>query len=417
MKTTTWLCATLLWAAPAFAQPADKTADLEKKIDALSQEVERLKLGGGSTARSGWADKLSLGGYGEFNAESPSRRNQKADPGLVNKTANLRRFVLMAEYRFDDRFTLRSELEMEHAGTGQGDEQRGEFEVEQAYIDWRWEDWLVARAGHLIVPMGLVNLWHEPPVFHGVERPSVEQFIIPSTWHENGAGFWGKAGIVEYQAYALSGLKAFKDGKAPSVDGFTGAGAIGGGKTEGSRSPIEDMAAVARLDLRPLPGTLIGGSAYAGKADQGLIPASITVSLWETHADFNWRGAELRGLYAQGRIGNSAALNAAVAAGGGAEVVGSRFFGGYAQAAFNILSLKSACSQYVAPFFRYERYDTQQGVKAPFRGAPANSRVEYTTGLTYKPIPKIALKVDQQWKRNQARTGVNQWDIGLGYMF
>jgi hypothetical protein len=48
---------------------------------------------------------------------------------------------------------------------------------------------------------------------------------------------------------------------------------------------------------------------------------------------------------------------------------------------------------------------------------PANSRVEYTLGVTYKPIPKIAVKLDQQWKLNQSHTGVNQWNLGLGYIF
>ena len=244
------VCAAFLWAAPALAlaQAQDKTTELERKIDALSQEVEKLKLGSApSAAAPAWMTNLSLGGYGEFNAESPSRRNQQGNPGLLKKTLDLRRFVLMTEYRFDERFTLRSELEMEHAGTGEGDEHRGEFEVEQAYLDYRHADWFVARAGHMIVPMGLTNLWHEPPVFHGVERPSVEQHIIPSTWHENGAGFWGKAGFAQYQVYALSGLKAFNDGNAPKVDGFSGSEAIRGGRTEGSNSPIEDMAAIARL--------------------------------------------------------------------------------------------------------------------------------------------------------------------------
>lgn len=421
------LLAALLCAAPLAAQTAssaDKTAELERKLDALSQEVEQLKLGGvaagSSYARPSWASKLSLGGYGEINGIFPSRVNQKADPSNATKSFDIRRLVVLTEYRFNDRFSFRSELELEHGGTGAGSEDRGEFEVEQAYIDYRVNDWLTARGGHILVPMGLVNLWHEPPVFHGVQRPSVETFVIPSTWHENGAGFTGKAGMFEYQAYAINGGKAVNTGGAPSVDGLAGSTGMRGTTAEGSLSPAEDLAGVGRLDVRPIPGALIGGSFYAGKADQGLIPASVPVTLWEAHADYEWRGLELRGLFAEAHIGNAANINNADLALDStfSDFVGSRVWGGYGQIAFNIFA---NCAEhkdlYLAPFFRYERYDTQAGTPDGFAGDPANSRVEYTAGVTFKPIPQIALKADQQWKRNQARTGVNQWNLGLGFMF
>ena len=92
--------------------------------------------------------------------------------------------------------------------------------------------------------------------------------------------------------------------------------------------------------------------------------------------------------------------------------------GGYAEASFDVLTLvPNAKGQALSPFFRYERYDTQWKVPAGFTKDPANSRVEYTLGLTYKPLAQIAVKLDQQWKLNQARTGVNQWNFGLGYIF
>jgi len=34
-----------------------------------------------------------------------------------------------------------------------------------------------------------------------------------------------------------------------------------------------------------------------------------------------------------------------------------------------------------------------------------------------KPIEPIAIKLDWQRRRNAARTGVNQWNVGLGYLF
>lgn len=423
------MLAALLLAAvlnpPAAAQTAapDRMTELEQKVDALSQELEQLRLNGapaaaaGAPAGSSPLRSLTWGGYGELNGEFPSRRDQKGGPGNLTKTLDLRRFVLLGEYRFDERFDLYSEIEFEHASSGAGTETRGEVEVEQAYLDYRHEDWLHARAGHMLVPMGLVNLKHEPTAFHGVERPSVEQLVIPSTWHENGFGLTGRAGLFEYQAYGFSGLHASPNAE-PTVDGFTGASAIREGRTEGSLSPAEDLAFAGRLDARPWAGALFGASAYVGKADQGAIPASVPVSLWDAHASFEWRGLELSGLYAEGRIGNAGNVDAAQRAADAAftDFAGARFFGGYGVAAFNALSLTQS-TQYLAPFFRYERYDTAARTPEGFPGNPATSRVEYTAGLTYRPIPRIALKADQQWKRNQARTGVNQWDLGIGWSF
>ena len=41
-----------------------------------------------------------------------------------------------------------------------------------------------ARAGLMLIPMGLVNEQHEPTAALGVRRPDVEDVIIPSTWRE-----------------------------------------------------------------------------------------------------------------------------------------------------------------------------------------------------------------------------------------
>ena len=146
---------------------------------------------------------------------------------------------------------------------------------------------------------------------------------------------------------------------------------------------------------------------------------TVPVTLWETHATAEYRGASVKALYAAGCIGNADSLNIAQGNTNAAQnSVGSRFFGGYAEAAFDVLSVvKNNKGQSLSPFFRYERYDTQAKTPSAFAKDPANSRVEYTLGVTYKPIPQIALKADQQWKRNQARTGVNQWNLGLAYIF
>jgi hypothetical protein len=420
-------------AAPARADDAEKTqlTELSRKVDALTAEIEKLKLGAAADAPApsqpgmspsaskiygSLPDKVSLGGYGEFVFRAPSRVRQNADASGLKKRTDLQRFVLYAGYKFNDWLLFNSEFEVEHAGTGAGDEKRGEIGVEQAYIEARpWKEF-GGRIGHVIVPLGLVNEVHEPTAFHGVNRPSVETFLIPSTWHQNGAGVFGELGPVSYRSYALESLIAVKSAD-PASDGFTAANGIRGASAEGSNAPADDLAWASRVDVALAPGAKAGAGLYLGRADRGSSAASVPVTLWETHAEFAWRGASLKALYTEGRIGNAVDLNVAQGFAGN-QSVGSRLFGGYAEASFDALTLlKDAKGQALSPFFRYERYDTQWKVPEGFTKDPANSRVEYTLGLTYKPIEKVVLKLDQQWKLNQARTGVNQWNFGVGYIF
>ncbi len=420
--------------SPAFAQDSAKLGELERKVDILTQEIEKLKLGESTESpaekiQSGFAassskvygakpNKISIGGYGEFNLTAPSKRNQKGDSSNQKKQLDLRRAVLYFGYKFNDWILFNSELEFEHASSGAGDEKRGEVEMEQAYIDFRLRDEIGIRAGHIIVPLGLVNEVHEPTVFHGVNRPSVETNLIPSTWHENGAGVFGEIGPVSYRSYIVGGLTAVANAE-PKTDGFTAATGIREGRTEGSNTPIEDLAWASRVDVVPVAGVKAGVGLYVGEADQGRTVQSVPVTLWETHATAEWRGASVKALYVEGRIGNADTLNVAQGNTDAAKnSIGSRMFGGYAEASYDLLTLlKNAKGQSLSPFFRYERYDTQAKTPAAYSKDPANSRVEYTLGATYKPIPQIAVKLDQQWKRNQARTGVNQWNLGLAYIF
>lgn len=426
----------LMLAAPAVAQ--DRMLDLERKIDALTHEVERLKLGDAAepvaeSSVPGQAPaaskvyraaerRVSLGGYGEMALQHFGRRNQKADTAGRKDEFDVLRAVLYTGYKFNDWILFNAEFEFEHATTKPGNAvagsgpTRGEVSVEQAYIEFTpWGRLLGLRAGLLLVPMGFINEVHEPTTFHGVIRPSVERSVLPTTWRENGAGFFGEAGPIAYRSYAVTGLQAITN---TNVLGFRGSDALRNGRSSGAKSFAEDSAWVSRVDVTPTPGVMAGGSLYLGEADHNFTAASVPVTLWDLHGRAEYRGAELRVLYAQGRIGNPDSVNAGQGLAALATTgVGGRLFGGYVEGAFNVLSLVAGTSHYLAPFIRYERYDTQQRVPTGWRNDAANSHVEYTTGITYKPITQVVVKADYQWLLNQARTGVNQLNLGLGYVF
>lgn len=406
----------------------DRISELERKIDALSQEMEKLKLGEAAAepradqSVAGYApaaskvyraaeNKISIGGYGEMTYQNFSKRRQNAAAAGVRDEADFLRAILYVGYKFNDWILFNSELEFEHGTTGNT---RGEASLEQGYMDFRLSEPFGIRAGMMLVPMGITNEIHEPTTFHGVRRPSVEQNVIPTTWRENGVGVFGEYGMLSYRSYLMTGLQAVSN---TGVTGFSGSTALRSGRSSGAKSFAEDFAWVGRLDIAPIEGVRIGGSLYQGEADQGLSVTAIPVSLWEGHAQAEYRGVEVKALYTQGKVGNADTVNSLQGFTNAAQTsVGSRFFAGYAEAAFNVLSLTPS-RHYLAPFFRYERYDTQWKTPSGFAKNPANSRVEYTLGLTYKPIAQVAVKMDQQWKKNQARTGVNQWNLGLAYIF
>ena len=103
------------------------------------------------------------------------------------------RFVLLVTHSFSDRIRFVSELELEHALV-EGLEEAGELELEQAYVDFLLSRRFNVRAGMMLMPVGIINERHEPPVYYGVERPFVDTVIIPTTWFEVGAGVHGEVG-------------------------------------------------------------------------------------------------------------------------------------------------------------------------------------------------------------------------------
>ncbi len=90
--------------------------------------------------------------------------------------------------------------------------------------------------------------------------------------------------------------------------------------------------------------------------------------------------------------------------------------GYYLQLGYDVLrSIQT--EQQLIPFFRFESLNTQFKVPTGFAKNPANDQKIYTVGASYKPILNIAVKADYEFHRNEAGTGVDQFNLGLGYLF
>ena len=158
----------------------------------------RRQAGDGNTASSLVPRTGPISGYMDFHFNNAEFQ----DPVL-----DFHRFVLLFNHSFSDRVRFVSELELEHAVVSKGTD--GELELEQAYVDFLVRRSFNVRAGMVLAPVGVINERHEPPVFHGVERPSVETVIIPTTWFGAGAGVHGEVGNgFRYRAYAMETLDA-----------------------------------------------------------------------------------------------------------------------------------------------------------------------------------------------------------------
>jgi len=414
-------------AASGDAELRRQIEEIRRQIDVLTREIEDLKIGEavaapsaaapgaprgvGPAASKVYARKgVSVGGYGEILYENFDARAQDGSPSPDEDRIDLPRAILYFGYKFDDRWVLNSEIEVEHAVTAS--DKKGEVAVEFAYLDYAASRRASVRAGLILMPVGLINQQHEPPTFLGARRPDVEQRIIPTTWRQIGLGLYGDTGKLAYQAYFVNGLDSA---------GFSAEG-IGEGSQEGSLARATSWAGTARLDWIGTPGLLVGASVFTGPSDQGRrTPSGESFSAWTTlfdvHADFRWRGVWLRGLYARTTVGDARQIDEANGL-AGAESLGRRQSGWYLQAGFDLLSLRAAPSRAsLIPFVRYERFDTQASVPEGFERDPANDVRELTIGAVFKPIDPIAIKLDWQRKRNAARTGVNQLNVALGYLF
>lgn len=206
------------------AEPKDEGEDLgevNRRQDILTDEVRKLRdtlvlpetkelksaygLGPAASKVYSLQRGLSIGGYGEFNY-----RNAVSDKGTTRDEFDFLRMVLYVGYKFNDWIVLNTETELEHAFTKTTESSdSGEVALEFANLDFLFDPRINLRVGLMLLPMGFLNEIHEPPFFHGNDRPTVEREIIPSTWRANGIGFHGEVleGLT-YRTYGITGFNA-----------------------------------------------------------------------------------------------------------------------------------------------------------------------------------------------------------------
>jgi hypothetical protein len=345
--------------------------------------------------------RTTVGGYGELHYNEPdgSRR------GMLD----FHRFVVYLSHSFNEKIVFRSEVELEHTLIEAGEPDGGEVAIEQAYLDYALTKALGIRAGIMLPPVGLINLYHEPPTFHGVERPSVDRVIIPTTWRESGAGIYGALGDeLQYQLYVMAGLKA---------EGFNASNGLRGGRQEAFESNPVNPSFTGRVDYSPVLGLQLGGSFFIGNSSAGLDSiGNATVAMWSADVRYSVGDFAFRAVGALATIGDADKINAQFG-----NNVADRIYGYYLEGAYNILPLLAPDSeQELFVFARFEKYNTQ-ATTTNFQPLKQYDRNDIVFGLTYRPTYNTAFKFDYTFLNNALNAGgarnTKQLNVGVGYFF
>ena len=377
------------------AQLAQERNDRDADKDMMMQATATAKAASLKTNND-----TTVGGYGEI------VYNNFKDSDAHPTKADLRRFVFGIEHHFNDKLSLHSEVEIEHAIASATD--GGEVALEQAYLNYSFNDAANVKAGLFLMPLGFLNLYHEPPVFYGVNRNEVETRIIPTTWREGGIGLHGH--LENGFGYDVGLVTGFDAGKIDEP-----ALGVRSGHQELAEANAQNLSVYGSVKYTGQPGLLLAAGLFTGDTGQNgatniaLKNVDARLTLAEVHARYTAHGFDLQALYARGHLGDAAQVTAAIGA-----AAPDSFYGWYTQAAYH---LWNNGEMDFAPFVRYEKFDIGQkeDIAAGFlRDETARDSIT-TVGFNFKPHSDVVLKADYQ--HYQRDRGNSSFNLGIGYMF
>ena len=343
--------------------------------------------------------KLTVGGYAQIDYNEPDGEA----PGKLD----VHRLVILFGYNFNDKLSFLTEIEFEHVK---------ELYVEQAFVNYSFNQRFNVKGGLMLVPMGIVSEYHEPPTFYGVERPRIDHDVVPTTWRELGVGVSGNFAEVSlrYQAYIFNGFISYKDG-AGTLRGVDG---LRKGRQKGAESVINTPNLSMKVDYYGILGLKLGLAGYFGNTqsdDPSVENSTVGVSMIGFDARYVYRSLQLRGQYIYTGLSGTAEYNELTGKDLGAQMNG--FYGEVAYDFMPLIAKKS--TKNLVLFSRYEKYNTQSKMAGSLESNLAYDRSNVTLGVDFKFVPGVALKMDYQWFDNADpnNTLLNQFNAGIGVMF
>lgn len=360
--------------------------------------------------------KMLFGGYGEVQYFQPIDDD-------VNQSGKLdvTRMVLFFGYNFNSRTQFISEIEFEHVK---------EVWVEQAFLQYKLNNYVSLRGGLLLIPMGIVNEYHEPTTFLGVSRPYIDRTIAPTTWREIGFGASGGyiPAALKYQLYVVNGFNGFDTNAT-----FNAKNGMRDGRQKGAESYMTTPNITGKVEYYGIKGLNLALSGYFGKSqskefdnakgDAAKLATAdssvVGISMVGLDARYINGGLQLRAQGYFNSLSNTNEYNSysknKVAAN---NKIGSQMLGYYVEGGYNILRFVKGTEKELIPFVRYESYDTQHKVESNTTKNDAYDIQAVVTGLNFKLTPGAVVKADVSFVKSELAT---EWtksvNIGIGVTF
>ncbi len=358
----------------------------EQRLDATAEYVERYV----AESSPDKASATTFGGYGEFHYNNLDADDSSQDL----KEADFHRFVGFFGHDFTDSIRLFAEVELEHSVAKDTDDgsSDGEVELEQAFIEIDLSDNYYTRSGVFLVPVGILNITHEPDTFFGVERNDVENVIIPGTWWEGGASLGARYGNgLAWDVAVHTGLAV------PTTGG--NAFRIRSGRQKASKASAENLAYTAQLRYTGVPGLELAGTfQYQDDMSQISGDGLDEGQLISLHAVYSHGPFALRALWAGWDLDGDA-----VQAAGADEQSG----------------------WYVEPSYRFDVARHAFGIYTRYEDVEAardrDNFSQWELGLNYWPTDGVVFKFDLRDREHDRATEGGRdftgFDLGVGYSF
>ena len=334
----------------------------------------------------------SIGGYGELHWNKAN----DADGNSTKNQMDFHRFIIYYGYNWTEEWTFKSEVELEHNmvggeeddldGTGATIGYAGELELEQAFVNYHAGNW--GFQGGVILPTaGLLNEYHEPPLFLSVERPNYSKYIIPTTWFGNGFAFYGNHAGVNFRVALMEDL----EGEGISKSG------IRDGRGKGYKTTGYSLLKNLSASYTGINGLRLGGSfslndaPYDNEAD-----TSISVQLVEVNAKY-----DANNIYAVMEYGTVSF------SGNNMDAPLKSSSGYYLDLGYDIGGMVN-CNKLI-PWVRISNVSKNDDM--------ISKQTDYLRfGLTWWPINDVAFKTDFANVTVEDKT-TTEFNVGIGYKF
>lgn len=409
--------------------------------DTIESDVEKFKFQqqpglGLAASKIFFSEKRwSVSGFGEFNYV-PLQHKKNTDLGdLELSYSGLYRYSTFFGYRITDKLIWNSELMIEFLHDNSNTHH--EIMVE-AYLDYLWKDYLKARVGFYPITIGYVNNNDEPVMFYSVNRSEVERLIVPTTWIEFGAMFYGNISKDWSYAFGLSqGLNS---------SNYLSGTWIRQGREIRVGAP-KSIAINPQINYHGIKNLTLSASGYYGNSGQGdkveiggeQVELKSKINLTTAYAKYDWNNFRFVTVGVLGKLGDTEKIYQLTqdSEGNNGQVLGKNVYGYLFELGCDILPYirKTGNIKHKKNFFydnhemklslfsRYERLNTHQGIHPDLRNL---QRVEnnlniWTFGFNFNTKENIVFKANYQYRKS-ATVGDLQptnhiIETGIGFIF